>query len=109
MRSPFQGELLAWLCLHPGAEYPLIELARRLGVSHATASREADRLAAAGLVLERRFGNVRLTQQNPGRRDAGPGPPPPRGTQVLDRMRPYWAADRFSGGRAAGGESARDS
>lgn len=64
LRSPFQGELLAWLYLHPDAEYPLIELARRLGVSHATASREADRLTAAGLVLERRFGNVRLIRAN---------------------------------------------
>ncbi len=64
LRSPFQGELLAWLYLHPDAEYSLIELARRLGVSHATASREADRLAAAGLVLERRLGNVRLIRAN---------------------------------------------
>lgn len=49
LRSHFQGELLAWLFLHPEEEFSLIELARRLGVSHSTASREADRFAAAGL------------------------------------------------------------
>ena len=59
-----RGELLAWLYLHPDAEYPLIELASRLGVSHSTASREVDRLAGAGLVLERRLGNVRLIRSN---------------------------------------------
>lgn len=64
LRSPFQGELLAWLFLHPEREFSLIELARRLGVSHSTASREADRLADAGLVLERRLGNVRLIRSN---------------------------------------------
>jgi DNA-binding transcriptional ArsR family regulator len=64
LRSPFQGELLAWLFLHPEGEFPLIELARRLGVSHSTASRESDRLVGAGLVLERRLGNVRLIRSN---------------------------------------------
>jgi hypothetical protein len=28
LRSGFQGELLAWLFLHPEQEYPLTELAR---------------------------------------------------------------------------------
>ncbi|GAA1504113.1 ArsR family transcriptional regulator [Dactylosporangium maewongense] len=64
LRSPFQGELLAWLFLHPDGEFSLIELARRLGVSHATASREADRLVSSGLVLERRMGNLRLIRSN---------------------------------------------
>ncbi len=64
LRSPFQGELLAWLFLHPEGEFSLIDLARRLGVSHATVSREADRFTDAGLVLERRLGNVRLIRAN---------------------------------------------
>jgi len=60
LRSPFQGELLAWLYLHPGEEYSATEMGRRFGVSQPTASREADRLAAAGLIEERRTGNLRL-------------------------------------------------
>ncbi|MEZ7130357.1 hypothetical protein ACBR40_33920 [Nonomuraea sp. AD125B] len=62
LRSPFQGELLAWLFLHPGEEYPLIELAKRFGVSAPTVTREVDRLAAAGLLIERRIGNLRMVQ-----------------------------------------------
>ncbi|NJC81119.1 MarR family transcriptional regulator [Planosporangium mesophilum] len=60
LRSPFQGELLAWLFLHPGDEYSATDLARRFGVSQPTASREADRLTEAGLIEERRTGNLRL-------------------------------------------------
>jgi DNA-binding transcriptional ArsR family regulator len=64
LRSPFQGELLAWLFLHPEGEFSLVDLARRLGVSHSTASRESDRLVHAGLVLERRQGNLRFIRSN---------------------------------------------
>lgn len=60
LRSQFQGELLAWLFLHPEEEYSATDLARRFGVSQPTASREADRLAEAGLIGERRVGNLRL-------------------------------------------------
>jgi DNA-binding transcriptional ArsR family regulator len=60
LRSPFQGELLAWLFLHPDEEYSATELATRFGVSQPTASREADRLAQAGFIQERRKGNLRL-------------------------------------------------
>jgi DNA-binding transcriptional ArsR family regulator len=60
LRSPFQGELLAWLFLHPEEEYSATDLARRFGVSQPTASREADRLTEAGLIEERRAGNLRL-------------------------------------------------
>ncbi|MEU8379602.1 hypothetical protein [Streptosporangium sp. NPDC048865] len=48
------GELLAWLCLHPENEYSVTGLAARTNSSQATMSREADRLADAGLTLERR-------------------------------------------------------
>jgi DNA-binding transcriptional ArsR family regulator len=60
LRSPFQGELLAWLFLHPDEEYSATDLGRRFGVSQSTASREADRLAEAGFIEERRIGNLRL-------------------------------------------------
>jgi DNA-binding transcriptional ArsR family regulator len=60
LRSPFQGELLAWLFLHPDEEYSATDLARRFGVSQPTASREADRLVEAALIAERRTGNLRL-------------------------------------------------
>ncbi|MEV0972004.1 MarR family transcriptional regulator [Microtetraspora glauca] len=60
LRSAFQGELLAWLFLHPEQEYPQVELARRFEVTPPTVTREVDRLAAAGLVRERRVGNLRL-------------------------------------------------
>jgi DNA-binding transcriptional ArsR family regulator len=60
LRSPFQDELLAWLFLHPDDEYSATDLAGRFHVSQPTASREADRLAQAGLINERRTGNLRL-------------------------------------------------
>ena len=60
LRSPFQGELLAWLFLHPEQEFPLTELARRFKVSRATVMREADRFISAGLVADRRQGNLRF-------------------------------------------------
>jgi DNA-binding transcriptional ArsR family regulator len=60
LRSRAHGELLAWLYLHPGSEYSTTDLARLVGLSQATASREADRLLGAGLVEERRLGRMRL-------------------------------------------------
>jgi DNA-binding transcriptional ArsR family regulator len=64
LRSPVQGELLAWLYLHPEEAYSATDLARRFGVSQSTVSREADRLAGAGLLTERRAGNMRLISAN---------------------------------------------
>lgn len=60
LRSPFQGDLLAWLFLHPEDEYSTTDLANRFRVSPATASREADRLVEGNLISERRAGNLRL-------------------------------------------------
>jgi DNA-binding transcriptional ArsR family regulator len=60
LRSPLLGELLAWIYLHPETNYSVTELARRFSVSQSTVSREADRLAEAGLVHEERRGNLRL-------------------------------------------------
>jgi DNA-binding transcriptional ArsR family regulator len=64
LRTRFQGELLAWLYLHPEDETSLAEIAARFGVSSATASREADRLVEAELIVERRHGNLRLLRAN---------------------------------------------
>ncbi|MER5645525.1 hypothetical protein [Streptosporangium sp. NPDC002524] len=64
LRSNVIGELLAWLYLHPENEYSTTDLAVRTGSSQATMSREADRLADAGLTLERRHGNLRLIRAN---------------------------------------------
>jgi DNA-binding transcriptional ArsR family regulator len=72
LRSAFQGELLAWLYLHPEGEFSATEMAERFAVSQATASREADRLAAAGLITERRRGNLRLMRANLETAVAGP-------------------------------------
>lgn len=60
LRSAFQGELLAWLFLHPDQDFPLTELARRFGVSRPTVTREADHFISAGLVSDRRQGNLRF-------------------------------------------------
>jgi DNA-binding transcriptional ArsR family regulator len=65
LRSPLLGELLAWLYLHPEQSYSVTELARRFAVSQSTVSREADRLAEAGLVRVQRRGNLRLLQAEP--------------------------------------------
>jgi DNA-binding transcriptional ArsR family regulator len=64
LRSPLLGELLAWVFLHPGETSSVTDLAKRFRTSQSTVSREADRLAAAGLVHEQRRGNLRLLQAN---------------------------------------------
>ena len=60
LRSQLQGRLLARLYLHPVSEHSLTDLARTLGTSVKTIHHEANRLTEAGLVAERRVGNVRL-------------------------------------------------
>jgi DNA-binding transcriptional ArsR family regulator len=72
LRSRFQGELLAWLFLHPGREFSLTELARRFGVSRPTVTREADHFVSAGLVGDRRQGNLRFIQARTDTVVAGP-------------------------------------
>jgi DNA-binding transcriptional ArsR family regulator len=56
------GELLAWLYLRPEESYSVTELAARFGASQSSVSREADRLAEAGLIRAVRRGNLRLLQ-----------------------------------------------
>ena len=72
LRSRFQGELLAWLFLHPDREFSLTELAQRFGVSRPTVSREAGHFVSAGLVRERRQGNLRFIQARTDTVVAGP-------------------------------------
>lgn len=60
LRTQTQGEMLAWLFLHPETEYSTTDLARLVGVSQSTVSRDATALAKAGLLSERRHGRLRL-------------------------------------------------
>ena len=62
LRSRTQGDIIAWIMLHPDAEHSLVEIAQAVGTSPATVMREVDRLAAAGLLRERRQGNQRLVR-----------------------------------------------
>ena len=64
-RSDGQARLLTELYLRPSSQRTLSELGRALGVSHATISREADRLEAAGLIVGERVGNQRILRPNP--------------------------------------------
>lgn len=67
LRSQLQGGLLAQLYLHPDTEYSLTEVAKYLGVSITAVHHEVERLVAAGLVDERRYGNMRLIRAAEGR------------------------------------------
>lgn len=49
----------------PAVEHSLADLARRLGVNHATVSREVDRLEAAGIMVTRRLGAMRMVRAAP--------------------------------------------
>ncbi len=60
LRSDTQGEILALIILFPEIEWTIAELAAAAGVTPPTAMREVDRIAAAGLVHERRSGRNRL-------------------------------------------------
>ena len=62
LRSRAQGDVIAWIFLHPDNEHSLIEIAQHVGVSPATVMREVDRLAEAGLVVETRRGSSRMVR-----------------------------------------------
>jgi len=65
-RSQAQAELLAWLYLHPGEQFSLTDLARRVGASVPTVHREAERLVQSGLVIETTLGRNRMLSANDG-------------------------------------------
>jgi hypothetical protein len=60
LRSRVQGDLLALLYLQPEREFSLTEAAARIGASVKAVHQEASRLVDAGLLADRRVGNVRL-------------------------------------------------
>jgi hypothetical protein len=62
LRSRVQGDLLALLYLRPDREYSLTEAAARIGASVKAVHQEASRLVGAGLLVDRRVGNVRLVR-----------------------------------------------
>lgn len=71
-RSRHQVELLTKLLLHPGEEYSLSDLARELEVPLTTIQREAQRLAAAELIRDRKQGRNRLVSANAAHPATGP-------------------------------------
>ena len=60
LRSRAQGDLLALLFLNPEQEFSLSEAAGRIGAAVSSVHAEAERLSAAGFIVERRLGPVRL-------------------------------------------------
>lgn len=65
LRSQVAGELLALLYLHPDTEYSLTEVANALHSSVQSVQHEASRLTEAGLIQDRRRGNLRLIRSGP--------------------------------------------
>ncbi len=72
LRSRAQGDIIAWIVLHPEEEFSLVEIGRAVGVSGPTVMREVDRLAEAGLVRAVRRGNQRLVRAETGNVVFGP-------------------------------------
>ncbi len=64
LRSDLQGDLLSTLYLAPGEENSLTDLARQLDAGLTTIHTEVERLATAGLVVDRRVGRARLVRAN---------------------------------------------
>ncbi len=60
LRSRAQGDIIAWIMLHPEQEASLTEIAEATHTSGPTVMREVDRLADAGLIRQSRRGNQRL-------------------------------------------------
>jgi DNA-binding transcriptional ArsR family regulator len=60
LRSQVAGDLLALLYLHPDDEYSLTEVASAIGASLNAVHHEVSRLAPAGLIKDRKRGNLRL-------------------------------------------------
>lgn len=60
LRSRLQGEVLAWLLLHPDERPSLSEIAEAVGTTVPTVKREVDRLEEAGLVTSAAKGRNRV-------------------------------------------------
>jgi DNA-binding transcriptional ArsR family regulator len=63
LRSRLQGEILATTYLSPEEEFSVTDLARRAVASVKAVSQEVARLVDAGLLADRRVGNVRLVRR----------------------------------------------
>ena len=72
LRSDLQARLLAELVLHPDREASVSDLAAALGVSTSTVWPEVERLAAGGVLAERRVGRSRLLRADPSYRYLAP-------------------------------------
>lgn len=59
LRSRLQGEVMAWLMLHPDLQPSLSDIAEAVGTTVPTVKREVDRLEEAGLVISRARGRNR--------------------------------------------------
>jgi DNA-binding transcriptional ArsR family regulator len=62
LRSQVAGDLLALLYLHPDSEYSLTEAAAAVQASVNAVHHEASRLVEAGLIKDRKRGNLRLVR-----------------------------------------------
>ncbi|MFZ2166816.1 MAG: ArsR family transcriptional regulator [Propionibacteriaceae bacterium] len=119
MRTSAQGDILAWIFLHPDQAHSVAEISRAVGASEPTVLREVDRLAAADLIVESRQGRSRLirpNQLNPATRPLGEllavtyGPIPVMRDELhgIDGVEGAWIygswAERYSGvpGRSPG-------
>ena len=65
LRSQVQGDILATVYLAPETEFSVTDLAQRAGVSVKAAAHEVARLVDAGLLADRRVGNLRLVRRGP--------------------------------------------
>lgn len=65
MRSRLQGDVLAWIFLHPEQAYSVADIARNVRASEVSVLREVNRLAEADLITEARQGRSRMIRPNP--------------------------------------------
>ena len=72
MRSRLQGDVLAWIFLHPEEPYSVADIATKVGVSQVSVLREVNRLAEADLITETRQGRSRMIRPNPNNPATGP-------------------------------------
>ena len=65
LRTRAQGDILAWVFLHPEGAHSVAEIARATGVTDLTVLREVNRLVDADLVAQVRKGRSRVIAPNP--------------------------------------------
>lgn len=64
LRSEVQGEVLALLLLHPDESYTVTAVAKTLSRPMQTIQKEISRLVEAGILTDRRVGNMRYVEAN---------------------------------------------